>query len=102
VAIRALGFLASRRAELERFLAQTGLAHADLKRQPAEPEHLVAILDFVIGHEATLLEFSRAVDLPPEATYEARRLFSHMATPGRPRPPYLKSDADRSAATIPA
>jgi hypothetical protein len=101
VAIRALGFLASRRADLERFLARTGLTHADLKRQPAEPEHLAAILDFVISQEATLLEFSRAVDLPPEAAYEARRLFGHMTASGRRWPPYPKSGA-RSAATVTA
>jgi hypothetical protein len=100
VAIRALGFLASRRAELERFLAHTGLTHADLKRQPAEPEHLAAILDFLISHEPTLLEFSRAVDLPPEAAYEARRLFSHLATPGRRWPPYLERGAGRPTATV--
>jgi hypothetical protein len=102
VAIRALGFLAGRRPELERFLAHTGLSHADVKRRPADPEHLAAVLDFVISHETTLLEFSRAVDLPPEAAYEARRLFSHTTTPGRRWPPYLGSGAVRSAAIIPA
>jgi hypothetical protein len=101
VAIRALGFLTSRRTELERFLAHTGLTPADLKHQPVESEHLAAILDYVISHERTLLEFSRAVDLPPEAAYEARRLFSHM-TAGRRWPSYLDNGAARATATVPA
>lgn len=74
VAIRALGFVASRRGELDRFLSRTGLSPADLKSRPANPHHLTAILDFLITDETALQEFSRTVDLPPEAAYEARRL----------------------------
>ncbi len=74
VAIRALGFVASRRRELDRFLSRTGLSPADLKSRPANPHHLTAILDFLITDETALQEFSRTVDLPPEAAYEARRL----------------------------
>jgi hypothetical protein len=88
VAIRALGFMANRRREMDEFLAKTGLSRADLKRRPAEPEHLAAVLDFLIAHESMLLDFSRAVDLPPEAAYEARRLFGHVPS-GRGWPPYL-------------
>lgn len=79
VAIRALGFLASDRSELERFLAASGLTHRDLERHPVSPEHLAAILDFLIADETALLKFARAVDLPPEAVYEARRAFKRAA-----------------------
>src|SRR5215469_7730538 len=74
VAIRALGFIASRHNELDRFLSRTGLSSAELTRRPANPRYLTAILDFLIRDETTLQEFARAVDLPPEAAYEARRL----------------------------
>ena len=74
VAIRALGFVASRRGEWDRFLSRTGFSPADLKSRPANPHHLTAILDFLITDESALQEFSRTVDLPPEAAYEARRL----------------------------
>lgn len=77
VAMRALGFIASRHGELDRFLSRTGLSAADLTRRPANPRHLTAILDFLITDEPTLQEFARIVDLPPEAAYEARRLVSH-------------------------
>jgi len=78
VAIRALGFIASRHNELGRFLSGTGLSSAELQRRPANPRYLTAILDFLIKDETTLQEFSRAVDLPPEAAYEARRLVGHV------------------------
>ena len=77
VAMRALGFIASRHNELDRFLSRTGLSPADLNRRPANPRYLTAILDFLIKDETTLQEFARTVDLPPEAAYEARRLVGH-------------------------
>jgi uncharacterized protein DUF3572 len=79
VALRAVGFLQSRRLECERFLARAGLSEADLGRRPIQPEHLAAILDFLIANEATLLDFARTVDLLPETAYEARRLFDRRA-----------------------
>jgi Protein of unknown function (DUF3572) len=81
VAIRALGFIASRHNELGRFLSRTGLSSAELHRRPANPRYLTAILDFLITDETTLQEFARTVDLPPEAAYEARRLVGHAPAP---------------------
>lgn len=89
VAIRALGFLAGQRAELERFLLASGLSHADFRRDPIDTAHLAAMLDFLIANGSLLLEFSRAMDVTPATVYEARRLFSH-ATQERAWPPYLK------------
>jgi hypothetical protein len=79
VALRAIGFIAKDRAELERFLSSSGLTSADLARHPIEPEHLTAVFDYLITHETVLMNFARTVDLPPELAYEARRVFAHMA-----------------------
>lgn len=92
VAIRALGFIASRHNALDRFLSRTGLSPAELSRRPANPRHLTAILDFLITDEAELLEFARAVDLPPEAAYEARRLVGQPPAPVRERVPDSKRE----------
>lgn len=81
VAIRAMGFIASRHNALDRFLSRSGLSPADLTRRPANPRHLTAILDFLIKDETELQEFARTVDLPPEAAYEARRLVGHAPGP---------------------
>ncbi len=89
VAIRALGFLAGQRVELERFLAASGLSHADFRRDPIDTAHLATMLDFLIANGSLLLEFSRAMDVTPATVYEARRLLSH-ATNAQVRPPHLK------------
>jgi len=77
VAFRALGFVANDQSELKRFLTRSGLSPADLSQRPLPRGHLAAILDFLIDNESALLKFARAVDLPPEAAYEARRHFHH-------------------------
>jgi len=82
VALRAIGFMSGNRAELDRFLSSSGLTPADLARQPIEPEHLTAVLDYLITHETVLQNFARAVDLPPKLAYEARRVFAHMTPRG--------------------
>jgi hypothetical protein len=103
LAMRALGFLASNQREFDRFLAQVGILPAEPTRQPVTLELLVAALDFVIASEAALLEFVRAVDLPPEVVYDARRRLNPVDPAGQPRvPPRLsarkeKSDTYRSA-----
>jgi len=82
VAVRALGFLAGNRPEFDRFLSGTGLSRDDLDHRPIPGEHLAAILDFLIMNEPTLLRFSRVIELPPEAAYEARRKLARgAATP---------------------
>jgi hypothetical protein len=81
LALRAAGFVIANRATLERFLAEAGLSAAELSRRPIDPRHLAAVLDFLIAHEAMLLAFARRVDLPPEAAYEARRMFNGGAAP---------------------
>lgn len=80
LAIRALGFIAGNRTVLERLLSQAGRSHVDLNREPIDRKLLMATLDFLVADETALIEFSCAVDLPPEAAYEARRRFRHMAS----------------------
>lgn len=73
LAVRALGFLTSNRFASDRFFQQSGLRPYDLRRSPISPEHLAAALDFLITNEPVLVEFADAVELPPEAIYDARR-----------------------------
>lgn len=73
VALRALGFF-RHRTELDRFLASAGL-DGEVRRPPIRREVLAKVLDFLLENEAALIQFSHAVDLPPEAAYEARRQF---------------------------
>lgn len=83
VALRALGFVASDHTELERFLSSSGLSADDLARKPVDRRHLSAVLDFLLADEKVLDRFTRTVDLPAEAAYEARRLFNHRTAARR-------------------
>jgi hypothetical protein len=73
VALRALGFFGNgRRVELDRYLEREGLG-GEVRTPPVRREVLSAVLDFLVTNEAALILFAHAVDLPPEAAYEARR-----------------------------
>lgn len=73
VALRALGYF-HHRTELDRFLEKAGL-DGEIRQPPVRREVLAKVLDFLVENEAALIQFSHAVDLPPEAAYEARRRF---------------------------
>jgi hypothetical protein len=79
VALRALGFVASRPRELARFLGDSGLSQSELMQCPTDHGHLAAVLDFVIAHEDLLRNFAAAIDEPPETAYEASRQLGHAA-----------------------
>ncbi|MCB8838483.1 DUF3572 domain-containing protein [Aurantimonas sp. VKM B-3413] len=79
LAISALGFIASDRVLLDRFLALTGLSVAELRQAAASAGFLPGVLDFILGHEPTLLAFAQASNTPPERIGEARRA---LARPG--------------------
>ena len=74
LALRALGFFGNGRAELDRYLERSGL-RGEVRTPPVRREVLSAVLDFLVANEAALILFAHAVDLPPEAAYEARRKF---------------------------
>ena len=84
LALRAFGFIGARASERENFLSRSGLSPADLVRRPVNPEHLVAALDFLIANETALLAFAAALDLTPDAAYEARRLVRRTSSRSLP------------------
>ncbi len=73
VALRALGYF-HHRSELDSFLEKAGM-DGEVRQPPVRREVLAKVLDFLVENEAALIQFSHAVDLPPEAAYEARRRF---------------------------
>jgi hypothetical protein len=71
LAARALAFLAAEPARLSQFLALTGLAPDDLRRQIDTPELLSAALDYLARDEPLLLVFAASAPVAPEAVGEA-------------------------------
>ena len=76
VAIEALGFIAGDDELLTRFLSLTGIEVGDMRRAAAEPGFLLAVLDFLAGHEPDLVAFAEASRTAPETIVAARHALA--------------------------
>ena len=73
LAIEALGFIAGDPALLPRFLSLTGIEIGSLRLAASEPGFLAGVLQFILAHEPTLMQFCEATDTPPAAVGAALR-----------------------------
>ncbi len=73
IAILALSYLTRDQDRLDRFMGWTGLAADDLARAPANPDILGGVLDYVLGDEQLLMEFTEDAAIAPEEPAYARR-----------------------------
>ncbi|WP_234794780.1 DUF3572 domain-containing protein [Xaviernesmea oryzae] len=71
IAVTALGWIAAEPEQISRFLALTGADVSDLRAAAAEPGFLAGVLDFVMSHEPTLMDFCAASELAPDAVAAA-------------------------------
>jgi len=78
-AVAILGWLASEPDMLGRFLALTGLEAGQLRHAVNDTGFLAGMIDFVMGHEPTLLAFCEATGTKPETVATAWR---HYSKPG--------------------
>lgn len=76
LAVDALGFLAGDPERLSRFLAVTGLEAHELRAAAADPSFFVALLDFLLADERTVLDFAASQGIAPERVAEARRALA--------------------------
>jgi hypothetical protein len=79
LAIRGLTFIAEDPDLLGRFLALTGVGPADIRARAADPGFLGGVLDFILGHEETVVAFAEWAEVKPDTVAVARRLL-----PGAP------------------
>jgi hypothetical protein len=75
MATEALAFIAGDSARLGRFLAESGLGPDTIRRAAADPAFLPAVLDFLLAHEADLLDFAAHLGVDPKHVTAARRLL---------------------------
>jgi hypothetical protein len=71
-----LGWLAGEPELLSRFLALTGVAPSEVRDAIEDPGFLAGLVDFLMGHEPTLLAFSAATGVLPEAVVRAHEILS--------------------------
>ncbi|MDX3973436.1 DUF3572 domain-containing protein [Shinella sp.] len=75
-AVAILGWIASEPELLSRFLALTGVAPTEVRNAVNDPGFLAALVDFLMGHEPTLLAFSAATGVTPETVVRAHAILS--------------------------
>lgn len=73
LAVRALGFIASDPALLPRFLSITGIEAKDVRAAAAQPGFLAGVLQFILAHEPTLMQFAEATGIDPAEVGRACR-----------------------------
>jgi Protein of unknown function (DUF3572) len=76
LAITALGFIASDRDELSRFLALTGIDRDSIRIAAAEPGFLGGVLAYIAGNERTLLACAAHAGVAPEEIEKARSILA--------------------------
>ena len=78
-AVAILGWLAGEPELLSRVLSLTGVAPSDVRGAMNDPGFLAGLVDFLMSHEPTLLAFSAATGVKPEAVVEAHAILSGPA-----------------------
>ena len=73
IAILALSYLTRDPDRLDRFTGWTGLAIDDLAQAVANPDMLGGVLDYLLGDEKLLLDFTADAGIAPEEPAQARR-----------------------------
>lgn len=73
LALEALGFIAADDVELGRFLGLSGLTPDQLRARAGAPDTLLAVMEYVMGHEPTARAFAEAHGYRPEDLAHAAR-----------------------------
>ncbi len=75
-AVAVLGWLANEPDMLSRFLALSGVQPGQLRQAVGDPAFLAGMLEFLMQHEPTLMEFCEATETKPESVVEAYHSYA--------------------------
>jgi hypothetical protein len=75
-AVAILGWLAGEPELFSRFLSLTGVSPSDVRNAIDDPGFLAGLVAFLMEHEPTLLSFSTATGVTPEAVVHAHAVLS--------------------------
>lgn len=81
VAIMALAFLAEDDDRLGRFMGWTGLDADQVRAAASDPALLGGVLDYLLAHEALLVEFAEHAAIAPEEPARARQALPGYMPP---------------------
>ncbi len=71
-----LSWLANEPEMLGRFLALSGLQASQLRSSVGDPGFLAGMIDFLMSHEPTLMDFCEKSKIRPETVAAASRFYS--------------------------
>lgn len=72
IALKLLEYLAVDGAQLERFVALSGMSLGDVKAQAGDDHFLAGLLDFALSDESLLLAFAANEGLQPQRIMQLR------------------------------
>ncbi|MBL4726548.1 MAG: DUF3572 domain-containing protein [Rhizobiaceae bacterium] len=72
LAIQILEYLAGDQEQLSRFMALTGIEVTELREMSQSTPFMVALLDYLLGNEPTLLSFAAERNIAPTDILKAR------------------------------
>ncbi|MBL4892737.1 MAG: DUF3572 domain-containing protein [Rhizobiaceae bacterium] len=72
VAIQILEYLAGDQEQLSRFMALTGIEASEMRQMAGSTPFMVALLDYLLGNEPTLLSFTAERNIAPDDILKAR------------------------------
>lgn len=75
-AVSVLAWLAGEPEYLSRFLSLTGVDPSDLRAASTDRGFLAGLVEFLMGHEPTLMAFCAATDTKPEDVVRAHAILS--------------------------
>lgn len=84
LAIAALSFIASDSELMPRFLNLTGIHAEEIRQAAASKGFLAGVLQFILGHEPTLIAFAEQSGYLPQSVGDAMRFL-----PGGEQPIWL-------------
>lgn len=75
IAISGLQFIAGDSEQLSRFVALSGVSPDEMRSMAQSEAFLVAILDYFLGDEPTLLAFATSANIDPMDIPRAKQVF---------------------------
>ncbi|NVP54552.1 DUF3572 domain-containing protein [Mycoplana rhizolycopersici] len=81
-AVSVLAWLAGEPEHFSRFLSLTGMAPADLRAAAGNRSFLAGLVEFLMGHEPTLMAFCAATETKPETVVRAHAMLTGGANAG--------------------
>ena len=82
IATAALSWIAADGEQISRFMALTGIEPDQIRAAASQPGFLAGVLEFLLGHEPTLMRFCDDNELAPESVQSAYKRLAGAPVPG--------------------